>query len=370
MEIDRKHAIKTAAVALAAAGCFAFAAGSLPREQLLDWGRKAAMLSAGFQQPEGGAEALSNRIEHHLAGGAALPDSSSFPDAGWSGSEQQPPLDVPSSAPVVIPPRGEKGGIVSEEQLSLGSNFVQGVATRNKSGKTFDLAKEVAILPTFRIPDNGEPQVLIVHTHTTESFMPYYAGYYNDGDTPRTTDESKNIVTVGRAIAEQLRAAGIRVTHDTTVHDSPKYTGAYDRSAETVKKNLEKYPSIKVVLDIHRDGIMRDETTKVKPTTVINGRKAAQVMIITGVVDTKAIPHPNWQENFHFGLMLQSALHTQYEGLVRPLSIVASRYNQHLAPGYLLLEMGSEGNTMEEAVYSGQLVGKTLAQVLYRLKEE
>ena len=89
---------------------------------------------------------------------------------------------------------------------------------------------------------------------------------------------------------------------------------------------------------------------------------------ITGVVSTDALPHPDWQENLRLTLRLQQALHTNYEGLVRPLSLTSSRYNQHLSKGAMLIEMGSEANTIEEAVYSAQLVGKTLAQVLKTLE--
>ena len=113
---------------------------------------------------------------------------------------------------------------------------------------------------------------------------------------------------------------------------------------------------------------MLNSIDKVKPTAIINGRKAAQVMIITGVVSTDALPHPDWQENLRLTLRLQQALHTNYEGLVRPLSLTSSRYNQHLSKGAMLIEMGSEANTIEEAVYSAQLVGKTLAQVLKTLE--
>ena len=91
-------------------------------------------------------------------------------------------------------------------------------------------------------------------------------------------------------------------------------------------------------------------------------------MIIASTCDTEAVPHPNWEQNLRFALRLQSALHTKYEGLVRPLYLVDSRYNQHLTNGSLLIEVGSDSNTVEEAVYSGQLVGKTLAQVLDELK--
>lgn len=365
---------KAAAAILALTACIALVAGGFPRAALLDWARDAALLSAGMRRPEGGAVALSERLDNkHYNNGSTAGTSSTSTGTGTTQSstddrgEQNPPPTAAAATPATVPPKKGDGGLVKEMLMSIGSNFVQGVAVKNKSGKSIDVARQIAVKPNITIKNTRDPQVLIVHTHTTESYMPYYAGYYNAGDAARTTDESKNVCAVGEAIAAQLRGAGIGVIHDTTVHDHP-YTGAYTRSLATVEKVMKSNPSIQVVLDIHRDGIMLDSTTKVKPTVTIGGKKAAQLMIIAGVVSTSSNPHPDWQENLRFALRLQSALHTKYEGLVRPLSITASRYNQHVSHGALLIEMGSEGNTMEEAVYSGQLLGKTLVEVLGALK--
>lgn len=374
MREKQKRAWKAAAAVLVLTACIALVAGGIPRAALLDWARDAAMLSAGMRRPEGGAVALSERLDNkHYNNGATAGTSAASTGKGTTQStqgdrgEQNPPPTADAATPVTIPPKKGDGGLVKEMLMAVGSDFVQGVAVKNKSGKAIDVAKQIAVKPDITIKNIKEPQVLIVHTHTTESYMPYYAGYYNAGDAARTTDESKNVCAVGETIAAQLRGAGIGVIHDTTVHDHP-YSGAYTRSLATVEKVMKSNPSIQVVLDIHRDGIMLDSTTKVKPTVTIGGKKAAQIMIIAGVVSTSSNPHPDWQENLRFALRLQSALHTKYEGLVRPLSITASRYNQHVSHGALLIEMGSEGNTLEEAVYSGQLLGKTLAEVLGALK--
>ena len=368
-----KKAGKRLAGILTAACCVGLAVGHISLDDLTSWGRTAAMLSVGLMQPAGGAEALSERLDRTPDKGAAAttaPTSANTTAATTAGSGTSQPTTSTTTPPTTgtIPPKKEGGGVVKELKMGLGSDFVQGVAIKNSSGKTFDIAKEIQIKPNFKIKNSAEPQVLIVHTHTTEAYMSYYAGYYNEGDGGRSKDESKNVCAVGEAIAAELRAAGIGVIHDTTIHDNPKYTGAYTRSEETVNKNLQQYPSIQVVLDVHRDGIMIDNTTKAKPTVTINGKKAAQTMIIVGTVSTSALPHPNWQDNFHFALQLQKAAVAKYEGLMRPVSVVASRYNQHLARGYLLVEMGSEGNTLDEAVYSGQMLGKTLGEVLQTLK--
>ena len=119
-----------------------------------------------------------------------------------------------------------------------------------------------------------------------------------------------------------------------------------------------------MVLDLHRDALMEGQTGLVKPTVTVGGKKAAQMMIIAGVLSTDALPNPHWQQNLALAAQWQKALSSQYDGLMRPLSTVGSRYNQHLHAGYLLVEVGSEGNTVAEAEYSGELLGKTLADLL------
>ncbi|MBE6792641.1 MAG: hypothetical protein E7534_03980 [Ruminococcaceae bacterium] len=334
---------------------------------LMPLGTRALLWIAGLQQPQAGFEYLKDSLTHANSPSSPEGNVDSYID---DNKQEQTPFDEPAEETFIIPAEKGDGGKVSEQQLTSGSTFVNGVAIRNRSdNQTLSLETEAAIPPSLLIENTDAPQVLIVHTHTTETYMPYYAGYYNDGDSPRSTDETLNVCAVGKAITAQLQAAGIGVIHDTAVHDYPRYTGAYTRSADTVAKNLEKYPSIKVILDVHRDGIMSDETTKVKPTAVVNGKKAAQMMLVMGVVDSKDVPHPAWRENLHFAMALQSRLHTAYPGVIRPISCVSSRYNQHMSPAYILIEMGSEANTLGEAIYSGQLLGKELGVLLNSLKE-
>lgn len=333
-----------------------FLLGQVSSSALLDWGNKAALLAVSMQSPEGAAQVLSSKINAALTpatttvGYVALPTTTSTTLT-----------TVPTTA--VSKPATAKGTVLT--QLITGTQTVKGIAVKNRSGKVLDIAKESKISPKFSVDfKSKKPQVLILHTHTTEGYMTADTGFYTESDLSRTKDHSRNVCAAGAAIAAQLKKAGIGVIHDTTVHDNPQYTGAYTRSEATAKKILKENPSIKVVLDIHRDAIIPNDTTRVKPTATVNGKKAAQMMIIAGVVSTKSIPHPDWQENFHFALQLQKSLATAYPGLMRPLSLVGSRYNQHLAPGYLLIEMGSDVNTVTEAVYSGELLGKTLAEVL------
>lgn len=379
MQKKTKRAVRAAFSVLATSACVAAVCGGLSRKALLEWGGRLAMLSVGIQQPDGGAEALSGRLERQpsAGGNSTTPSSSGTRPSGtttptttlpteWENGVTWPGLPA---FPEPIIPEKSSGGTVLTEMLSPGSEFIDGVAVRNNSGLTLDIADLLSRKPAISITDTAEPQVLIMHTHTTECYLDYDAGFYNDSDPTRTLDENKNVAAVGEIIAAQLRAAGIGVIHDATVHDSPQYTGAYDRSKATVLKNLEAHPTIQVVLDIHRDSIQRDANTKVKPTAEIGGKKAAQMMIVMGMMNTASVPHPDWQENLSLAVRLQQELHTRYEGVMRPISLVGNaRYNQQLTHGSILVEMGSEANTLEEAMYSGQMLGRALVKVLGDLK--
>jgi stage II sporulation protein P len=355
-------------------GCLIIAGAGLSNGQLLGIGRSMAMLSVGIMQPEGGVQVLSERLERTPAAGGNpnnltqnSPSLSYTPGGGLLTSGVLGSSSAINSS--IVPAEAGNGGKVIEQQLTTGSTFIQGIAIKNASSRVIDIAAQLKIAPKITIKDTPEPQVLIYHTHTTESYMTYYAGYYNADDAERTKDTTRSVVAVGEAISEQLRTAGIGVVHSVTIHDYPKYSGAYERSAETVKKILKQYPSISVVIDVHRDAIRKSSTEKFKPTVVIDGRKAAQIMLVTSLGDTKVTPNPNWSENLRLSLRLQRALHTQYEGIARPIYLVDSRYNQHLSKGALLIEVGSEANTVSEAVYSGEILGKTLAQVLSTFKK-
>ena len=220
------------------------------------------------------------------------------------------------------------------------------------------LLEQCAKKPDYEFRPDGGPLVLIMHTHTTESFEPYQRDYYDASFSSRTTELSKSVAAVGEKIAEQLEAAGIGVIHDETVHDYPQYTGAYDRSAVTVAEYLEKYPSIKIVIDVHRDAIEED-SVRYAPAVEINGRSAAQVMIICGCTNV-----PQYRYNLRTAARLQSQMESDWPGLTRPILFDERNYNQEMTHGSFLIEMGSNANSLDEALYSGELVGKSLAEMI------
>lgn len=214
----------------------------------------------------------------------------------------------------------------------------------------------------FTVTADGTPQILIMHTHETESYEPYARDFYDSSFTSRTTDDEKNMAAVGDAIAAELEKSGIGVIHDVTKHDYPSYNGSYDRSRETVQAILEENPTIKVVLDIHRDAIEREDGTRIAPTAEINGKNAAQVMIISCCDDGSGrLPH--YMSNFRFASALQQQLESDFSGLTRPVLFDDRFYNQDLTAGSLLIEVGGHANSIDEAVYSGELIGKSLSNL-------
>lgn len=245
-------------------------------------------------------------------------------------------------------------------------NLPKGGQLRNNTKLSMEEVKNLtAESPDFQLlaPSRQEgPQVLIMHTHTTESYEPYSREFYDSSFSSRTTDPEKNMVLVGEAISKELEAAGVGVIHDSTVHDYPSYNGSYDRSAVTVSNLLMKYPTIKIVLDIHRDAIQRADGVRVAPTVEINGKEAAQIMIIAGC-DDGSMNMPNYKKNLAFGSLLEQQLESSYPGLTRPLLFTYKRYNQHLTTGSLLVEVGGHANSLDQAQYSGELIGKALSKL-------
>ena len=192
--------------------------------------------------------------------------------------------------------------------------------------------------------------------------------YYTDDFKSRTTDNSQNMVKIGAIVAEKLNKAGIKTLHDKTQHDYPQYSGSYTRAAKTINSYLKKYPEIKVVLDLHRDAVSSGESDKVKLVTEINGKKAAQVMLVMGSQSGTVKNYPDWKENLKLAVRLQQTFEKKYPTLARPLSLMSKSYNQSLSKGALLIEFGTDVNTLEEATYSAELVGDCLATLLNNLE--
>lgn len=243
----------------------------------------------------------------------------------------------------------------TEESSPAPSRTIEstGLTLRNQTSYTPDTASLVnAPLSFLPLSKKKQPQVLIVHTHTSEGYHP----------TGRSSEEDKNVVAVGAQIAAVLEEQGIAVLHDKTVHDE-NYNGSYDRSLQTVTKQLDAHPELCVVLDVHRDALTAEDGTELRLTSEINGKTAAQYMLVMGT-DEGGLEHPDWQTNLSFALRLQQQMDTLSPGLARPINLRKERFNQHMSPGMILVEAGASGNTLEEALYSARLFADALSRVL------
>ncbi len=257
---------------------------------------------------------------------------------------------------------------IIESQIGSGGTKCENFYVKNTTGEDINFDSELKNKPEINIKNTSEPQVLIFHTHTSESYMSKDLGFFYESFYPRSLDSSKNVTRVGQAIADKLSEKGIGVIHDETYHDNPTYNGSYSRSAETIKDNLNKHPSIQVVIDIHRDSLGTNESGKIKPTFKYGDKKAAQLMIISGCDPDGSLGFPNWRKNLKLALRLQKYCESMFPGITRPLNFAKVKYNEHLTPGSLLIEIGSDANTLEEAVYTGSMLGESLAKMLNDLK--
>ena len=356
-------------------------------EKIARWSGGAAVISAAATMPDAGIALLRERFQSELyepeqghtsqepapaAPQTETPQDEAQADPFVPPAQSQPQLQTPGAA--AVPPKipdkyaaalisenfsGKDNGVL----LKYGGGFIKN--DTNQSDAAVAEILETPFGPGFSA--SGGPQVLIVHTHATESFERFDTMVYDTRNTWRSTDNNLNMAAVGAAMERVLTENGVGVIHDTTQHDYPSYNGSYERSAETVEAYLEQYPSIKVVLDLHRDAMEREDQAIVKPVAMIDGVKTAQLMIIAGC-DDGSMNMPDWRKNLRFAAAFQDRMEQMYPGLTRPILLCHRKYNMDLSGGYLLLEFGSNGNTLEEAVYSGQLLGNILVKVLSDLQ--
>jgi len=294
----------------------------------------------------------------------------------WSAEQEEPP---------VLPEETEESTVVPVEETPLEAPHApdNGVPARTLVpadpngytvlGRTYisnatDYALSVSDLSeTFAAELAGEdgPQILILHTHGSESYTPADKTDIVWSGDHRTTDFRYNVVKIGDEMADVFSEAGISVLHDRTLYDYPEYSGAYDRSLAAIQSYLAQYPSIRFVLDIHRDAIEDGEGNQYKVVSALEetGETAAQMTLVVGS-DGGGLTHPDWMENLRLAAALQEQLLTEYPTLMRPILLRNSRYNQHATTGSLLVEVGAAGNSPEEALLAGRLLAEGLVEIL------
>ena len=265
------------------------------------------------------------------------------------------PATVPTAAPAVSETTAPTTPLPADTLPCFSPADTDLISLSNNCGYTPDL-EAMLLSPLSWDLTQGGPAVLIVHTHATESYTPTQA-YLSSSDY-RTLDNGYNMVAIGRQVAAVLEAGGIEVLHDKALHDHPSYTGAYQSSRESIQAYLEAYPSIRMVLDIHRDAA---ETAygQLKTSATVDGAASSQLMMVVGT-DAGGLDHPYWQKNMALAIQLTAYLEKQWPGLTKPISFRSQRFNQDLSPGAMLIEVGAAGDTQEEALLAAKILGQAI----------
>ena len=236
-----------------------------------------------------------------------------------------------------------------------------GMELRNGTDREVDIAMLMGEPLTQRLSAAG-PQILIIHTHGTEAYLPAAGEEYTPSDPYRTTDPERSVIRVGDALCSALEEYGLRVLHDRTLYDYPSYAGSYERAAASIEAYLAEYPDIALVLDVHRDAI-GDASTVYK--TCAAGSGTAQIMLVCGT--DEYLEHPLWRENLKLALAMQAAAMSANGALMRPIHLAPERYNQQYTTGSLIIEVGTNGNTLSEALAAAELFGRAAGEMLASL---
>ena len=331
-----------------------------------------ALLSAELGSPrqEGGLSAWDRLV---LAQSSLLSGVIDITERAPTGSEPLPADSEPADTPPEDGGDDENNlpttttapdGIIAKTMVagSSAKYITSGnVSVYNHTNYAVDIDALLDAAPALSAQGDG-PKVLIYHSHATEAYTMDGTDVYRESDRYRTLNTEQNMVRVGEEMAAVFEAAGIGVIHDTTLYDYPSYNDAYKRSLEGAAALLKEYPSIVLVLDVHRDALAASDGTiyKVVAGSVDN---CAQVMMVVGSNAGGQI-HPNWKVNLSLALSIQDALAQKWATLARPTVLRPSRFNQHLSTGSVLVEVGTHGNTLQEAITAARLYARTVADLM------
>lgn len=266
----------------------------------------------------------------------------------------------------------EDGGNAVERTMKANGNTVVGSVEVNNSTDHLTVdpdAIAASVLDQTIRPASEGPQILIMHTHATEAYTMAGEDQYKETDYSRTDDPNYNVIRVGDEIQGVLEEMGFSVLHDTTLYDYPSYTGSYTRSLQGVRGILEQNPSISVVLDVHRDALIAEDGTVYKAVTEVEGEKTAQVMLVIGTNDG-GLDHPNWQNNLNVAAHIQQGMTAIEPTLARPINLRSQRFNQHLTPASMIVEVGTSGNTLQEALRGAARFARAAGEVYQTMLAE
>lgn len=278
-----------------------------------------------------------------------------------------PPPTQPTAPTVTVPEETEEIPEASEEEeetpvyTAFGEADAALVAVNCYNGYDVDVFSLLQTPLTWNLT-GSEPTVLIVHSHGSESYK--NTENYKESSAYRTLNTDYNMISVGERLAKALRKKGIPVVHDTTMHDQPSYNKAYTQSRKSVKAYLEKYPTIQLVLDLHRDAVAKSDGTQMGYTVKVDGKRTARVMLVVGT-DASGKNHPNWKENMAMAVKLHAQLEKTASGICRPISFRRQRFNQDLSSGAVIVEVGAAGNTRQEALKAADVLAESIAALAH-----
>lgn len=256
------------------------------------------------------------------------------------------------------PPETTQATQPPKEPLLLSAADADAIDIRNSSNLRVDAEALLLSELNWKLAD-GTPRVLILHTHATESYTPTAENPYEASSYYRTLETEDNMVRIGRRLTEILQAEGIGVIHDTTFHDYPSYTGSYANARKTLKKHLEQTPGLCLLLDIHRDALETESGKQLAKRITVDGKSIAQIMLVVGT-NAGGLQHPDWERNLALALKLQQQLEAICPGICRYISLRSERFNQDLSPGAMLVEVGTAGNTLDEALAATEILAQAI----------
>ncbi len=270
-----------------------------------------------------------------------------------------------TETPVEDAPGGTDNGVPARTLIPNDPSGYTVVGRTYISNSTEHTLSSAALTEEFDAELTADaPQILILHTHGSESYTPPAGTEIAYSGNHRTTDNRYNVVRVGDEMAQEFAAAGVSVLHDRTLYDYPSYKNAYNRALAAIETYRTEYPSIRFILDVHRDAIEDTQGNEYKVVSAVEGEgTAAQLTLVVGS-DGSGMPHPHWQENLKLAVAIQNQALTDYPTLMRPVLLRNSRYNQHATTGSLLVEVGAAGNSPDEAALAGRLFAREMLAVL------
>jgi stage II sporulation protein P len=321
-------------------------------------GQSAGITALMFETPVFGSAAAEPEIKTELPPGVAeVSEDVSASDDGdlyYTDDANAEASAQPTDIPVYV-----------DNSSPSGAN---GITIKNNTEYTLDV--DAMLKEPLNISLSGDsPSVLIIHTHSSESYTAAGDDTHVESDPYRTQEKRFNVIRVGDELAAEFEKRGISTIHDRGVYDYPSYTHSYNRSFDAIQAYLDEYPSIKIVIDLHRDAIIAEDGTVYKTFSQVGDVACSQVMLVMGS-DASGLEHPKWRENFKLALQLQTKMNELYPSLAKPIRLSTLRYNQQATLGSMILEVGSCGNTLDEALAAVRYFADAASQVILDLYPE